>query len=843
MSQTFDCEKCKKSYKTKASLTRHTYANKCVAAKVEDSNDQTGAIIRLVDALHDMMRADAIIGVYAYHDINKLLFIRFIQPYLDNKLNNLLDARIYLSADEDFDISLLEYLKDLNKLCDQDIESFDGETKAIYKKVLAVHPMTKELFKVTDYFKASPKIIRESIRKIMKDLTEFNFDELSQDIKGLLYEHFLNGYAGKGGKEFGQFFTPRNLISLVIKLNNEAFADFGERKIGTIHDPCMGTAGFLTEAYKYIKSKGIEPELYGSELESKTYTSGIMNVLLTTGEIHNLKCQNSFYANEPARYDWIVSNPPFGLKGIKRADIVEKCDSLRENEEKRLQGKTMYPVDINDASALFLMHCMAKLKKNGICNIVLPDGKLTNSGGKYMQLRRLLVEKYNLTAVLSVPGGTFTHAGVSTVVLFFSREVDQTTEEVKFYTAINECSAYNHIASSSYDQMTENNYSLNYKTYIQTKRSIAKIDCKMMKLGEICDISIGFTPLTSNKDFYGDSGHIWVNISDMKDFYIRDSSKKITDLAIEGKHKKLVKEGSVLFSFKLAIGKAAIAETELYTNEAIASINVKDADVASNLYIAYYLKCVYKTTTERGCIGNGNLNTELLKDIDICIPSLDVQREIVNKCEEIQKIKSRLKQSIDDALHMIKIYTDICFAPNSKTAEVKTFRDICVLKPGKHSSSKTETEEKGDVRFITKHIDNRRYMKSNNYDYDGKYSYIYKAYNGNGVCNIQYYEGKAAVSNLIYAIECEDIIVPKYFYYYVLTQKIKYIQEKCQKGAANKSLDVEEYNKITISIPAIESQRNIVMELDDMMSSIDKLKKKISICDEMINSIIKSYLH
>ena len=817
MSQTFQCEKCNKSYKKKASLTKHINANKCLVAKKETPEDQTGAIIRLVDMLHDMMRADAIIGTAAYHDINKLLFIRFIQPLLDNRLKSLIDSSIYLSKDEDFNVNFLNILSNLDDLW-RDRESFSSRLRIIWK-CLSMHPLTENIFEAGRAFNSKPEILYECYKKIVVDLHKVKFDELSQDIKGVLYEHFLNGYAGKSGKEFGQFFTPRNLISLIIKLNNEVFADFNERKIGTIYDPCMGTGGFLTEAYKYIKFKGVEPALYGSELESKTYASGIMNVLLTTGEIHNLKCQNSFYANEAIKYDWILSNPPFGLKQIKRGEIIEKCDTLREKEEMRIQGKTMYPVDINDASALFLTHCMAKLKKNGICNIVLPDGKLTNSGGKYMQLRKLLVEKYNLVAVLSVPGGTFQHAGVSTMVLFFSRETDRTTEGVKFYMAVNECADYKQMSSASYEQIKQNSYSFNYKTYISIVKISSRSNFELKKLGD----ALIFEKKQGN--------------------YLSGDGRE------EGKYRfyscaeKIKYIDTCLYSGKdyLIINRGGSANVRIDNEFSCEKNHISICSTSPQFYMRYvyfYLKAnLDKINDAMTGITIKGITKENLCNIDIFMPPMDAQQEIANKCEELQKAKITFERSIRGTQDLINIYwhsLNTSIFQNKDKSEKKTLGDALIFEKKQGNYLSGDGREEGKYRFYScaekiKYIDTCLYSGKD-----------YLIINRGGSANVRIDNEFSCEKNHISICSTSPQFYMRYVYFYLKANLDKI--NDAMTGITIKGITKENLCNIDIFMLPLDIQKEISERLDILYDSIQCDKNKMDICDELMFKVLKNTL-
>jgi type I restriction-modification system DNA methylase subunit len=897
----YTCQKCDKEFPNKGDYTRHInrkidcsgktleekisekiaekvaeVVDEKVAEVVEElieektgkskNKDTTSLIMNLVDNLHNVLRKDAIIGSDAYHDINKLLFLRFIQPCVTTTLTTLVDPEMYENV-EDFDESIFEYLKDLNKLVViSDLDEFEKEVKILYKRILGTHPLTREIFNKNDYFKAKAKTLRTCLQKIVKTINDEDFDNLDSDIKGLIYEHFLNGYADKGGKEFGQFFTPRNLINLIMKLNNEVFDDIKEKTLKTVYDPCMGTAGFLTEAYKYLKNnktqeiktdenKSIDIKLHGTELEPKTYASGIMNVLLTTGGIHSVQCKNSLYDNKSIEFDWIVTNPPFGVKGIKYNEILQsaeheaKQNSMIRGQKNKKQKKTsfemseLYPIKTNDCSALFLQHCIKKLKNNGICNIVLPDGQLTNSKTS-IKLREYLVNECDLKAVLTIPNGTFKHAGVATIVLFFSKQEETRTNEVKFYEAINNCQEYKLLCTVDNETLEQNKYVLNYKNYMPKEELKVRGNAELKTLGEVCKINIGFTPSTKDASLYDNNGYVWISIADMTNFYIGNSNKKISKQAVLNKTDKLVKKGNVLFSFKLSIGKVCMATQDLYTNEAIASICSNDESILLNKYIAYYLSSQDFSQSGNGCIGNGSMNKTSVSNIQIPVPSLDVQEEIIADCEVMEESKRLSLMQIENIKKIIDIYnrTQIKTLFDLPNIEKKTIEDLCDFSSGKFNSR--DKKEEGKYAFYTSTAINPS-GRSDNYCFDfPKYIILNKdGGSGDGVYGDHIglgksylLEGKSAATShqLCLVNKDETLLLLEYLHVWLCVNKNQ-IMDLAHYTTGLGCIRQSDIKEISIPVPSIEKQKEIIKKyeskqlvLENYNNEIENIKKYIT---------------
>lgn len=234
-----------------------------------------------------------------------------------------------------------------------------------------------------------------------------------------LYEGKIKNM-GNAGRNGGEYYTPRPLIKTIVKV---VAPEIGE----TIYDGAVGSAGFLVEAFEYLKksrdlsTKDIETlqknTFYGKEKKSLAYIIGIMNMILHGIEAPNIVHTNTLAENisdiqEKDRFDVILANPPFGGK-------------------ERIEVQQNFPIKTGETALLFLQHFIKSLKAGGKAGIVIKNTFLSNSDNANISLRKLLLETCNLHTVLDLPGGTFTGAGVKTVVLFF--EKGSPTKKTWFY--------------------------------------------------------------------------------------------------------------------------------------------------------------------------------------------------------------------------------------------------------------------------------------------------------------------------------------------------------------------------------------------------------------------------
>ena len=182
--------------------------------------------------------------------------------------------------------------------------------------------------------------------------------------------------------------------------------------------------------------------------------------------------------------------------------------------------------------------------------------------------------------------------------------------------------------SVSFSDIQSNKYKLSMDNYIKN----TGLSENAVRLGELCDVLIGGTPDRSNLAYWG-GNNLWVKISDMQQKYIDDTEEKITDKGIQESSVKLLEEGTVLLSFKLTVGKVAIAKRGLYTNEAIAGIIPKDNRVLAK-YLYYILPHIDYTSYRQRATKGKTLNKEIIKSVRIPLPSPVKQKEIVARLDK-----------------------------------------------------------------------------------------------------------------------------------------------------------------------------------------------------------------
>ncbi|MCC7400249.1 MAG: N-6 DNA methylase [Chitinophagaceae bacterium] len=321
------------------------------------------------------------------------------------------------------------------------LKELKGETSPFTKHMAnAVFIMPKASLLVS-----AINIVEEIFKEIEKDATEGG--HAFQDIQGDVYEMLLSEIATAGKN--GQFRTPRHIIKLMAEL---VAPQLGQR----IADPACGTGGFLLGAYQYIltdlvrKSEGssssplggsrmgvdedgferaaisavltqevksiLDKSFVGYDIDTTMVRLGLMNLMMHGIDEPKIDYKDTLSKsyNEDSQFDIVMANPPF-TGNIDKGDINE---SLK--------------LPTTKTELLFVERIFNMLKMGGTAAVIVPSGVIQNSGKAFEAVRKLIIEKAELKAVIAVPSGAFKpYAGVSTAILLFTKGGE--TNHVWFY--------------------------------------------------------------------------------------------------------------------------------------------------------------------------------------------------------------------------------------------------------------------------------------------------------------------------------------------------------------------------------------------------------------------------
>jgi type I restriction enzyme, S subunit len=174
-------------------------------------------------------------------------------------------------------------------------------------------------------------------------------------------------------------------------------------------------------------------------------------------------------------------------------------------------------------------------------------------------------------------------------------------------------------------------------------------------LGNLCEIKIGRTPSRACSDYWGGS-HPWSSISDMGGAkYLQLTKELITDLAIEQCNMRKIEPGTVIFSFKLSIGKVSIAKVPLFTNEAIAALPIKHQSELNGDYLYHALQLVARRISGNRAAKGETLNKGSLALIEIPLPPMKEQLRIASALDSIEDQVARHLQAASELRDLYSI--------------------------------------------------------------------------------------------------------------------------------------------------------------------------------------------
>lgn len=534
-----------------------------------------------------------------------------------------------------------------------------------------------------DIFKGAYLPFRDgqTLTLFLKEINDLSYNN-SENL-GNGFEYLLSIMGSQG--DAGQFRTPRHIIDFIVDIVKPTKAD-------TILDPACGTAGFLISAYKFIQKTAQDTKQPLTPKERTTLTENIqgydispdmVKLALVNMYLHKFKnpkiyeydtlTQDTRWENY---FDCILANPPF---------MTPKGG---------IQPHNKFGVKANRSEVLFVDYIMEHLNSTGRAGVIVPEGIVFQSANAYKELRKKLVDENYLYAVVSLPSGIFQpYSGVKTSILFMDKQLAKKTDKVLFVEIQNDGfdlgaqrrpidkndlpkaleiinkwqNAINSQIEFSIDSkrivLVEKSKLAEGEEYNLTasKYKVAQdfSNCKwdIVKVGDICETTSGGTPLKSREDFYYPQEIPWINSGEVRNGEIYQANKYISRIGLEKSSAKIVPANSVLVAmYGATAGQVGLLKIEASTNQAICSILPNERFNPKFLY--YVLSSKTNDLIEMSVGGaQPNISQGIIKNIEIPLPPLEVQEEIVSQIQEEEKAIEECKKLIK--LHQDKINTKI----------------------------------------------------------------------------------------------------------------------------------------------------------------------------------------
>ena len=810
--------------------------------------DNKSELINVFKSCLNILRDnEGLTGEKALRNLSYLLILKLLEPHFKKEIN--IDTYKY-----DFASFFNEDVLEINKkklltivrfsnLLKEKEDNIPLQIKYLWDIILSVHPITKNIFLKDKGFDIRHQ---SSYKKLIIKLNELDLSKTEYDVLGNAYEEVIQDIMT--GKVLGQFFTQPLVKKMMVKLINPQIHNNGT--IESCGDPTMGTGGFLITYLQHIleqaKNKNIKPNwdfiksegLYGKELEPDTYQLAVSNMLISSGHMfEQLEKGDSIREPITRKFDNVLANPPFGIKGLKYDDF----ESSLKNE--------YIPIKTDNAVSLFIQAIIYMLKINGKGAVVLPDGQdlFSKTNKTLVAVREYLMKTCDLKEIIYLPSGIFTYTSINTCVFYFVKKKEGTdvletliktstksqkenrvykfskthqTNKVAFYEFNSDDDVKNLLVEVPIEKIVSNSYSLNYADYMKDKGEDKYEEGVIVKkLGEVCEIQNGKRIVkgqveTGEYPVLGGGG--------FTSFYTNEYSR-------EGKTCKISREGMSLHNCVLLLNE------KYYLNSQAFTIKSKTEDIMINEYLWYYLDSNKEQVFKCGRgTAQKAIDIDEFKSIKIPIPSLEKQQTIVAYLDYIYEKAN--KTSITK-IEELKQLNEFCLNNQKIFGEntIKKLGEVCDIDKNITKHSTEYGKSSGNYKFHTGGVRTDLYVDE--YDIEDMYI-IQNRTNGSGKCNL-FLDKKFSLAKqtMVYRANNKNEITTKYIYYY-LSSNID-ILEKGFIGANHKNISHEYLENLKIPVPSLEKQKEIVAYCDYNCNLIKQLENEIENNKELAEQFIK----
>lgn len=381
---------------------------------------------------------------------------------------------------------------------------------------------------------ADAGVLYQVISDFTADNADMNPEKISAIDMGYVFENLVQRFSESYAEEAGAHFTSRDIIYLMCDLltMNEDFS--GEDvPAKTVYDMAMGTSQMLTCMEERVHALDKEAEIicYGQEINPFTFGIAKADMLIRGGDPENMQFGDTLNADKFKGYtfDYIISNPPFGINWKREAADVEK--------EHKLGDAGRFGVGLpqkSDGQMLFLLNGIAKLKDTGRMAIIQNGSVLFtgDAGSGPSEIRRYIIENDWLDAIVQLPNDSFYNTGIATYVWIISKNKPEThRERILLIDASKCCEARRRPIGKKRVDITESCRNLITQAYGEYKSAIFTKDLDDQKTVLTCKskvldiISLGYNKITIESPLLDADG----NIELKKGKPIADPSKRDTE--------------------------------------------------------------------------------------------------------------------------------------------------------------------------------------------------------------------------------------------------------------------------------------------------------------------------
>ena len=698
-------------------------------------------------------------------------------------------------------------------------------------------PKTKPFFKPHEIQKA------DIVYEIVQQINRISLTILQEtDTLGDIFEYML-GRGMSTMSDEGQYFTNRLICKLAFKLayGIKKTLRRADGSLCTFADWFCGTGGFPAEFVKGVKAnlttvdwKKDSGSVYCQDMNLSSVTTTLLNMLILTGipfSGEKIRGSNSFTDSitigahapfEGLTTDYCFMNPPYGGDKSKGKDYKFAYSKKVKAEDGSTSKKFFVNQEIqsigiedDDKVSAGVQLAMATLSADGgVCSIVLPQGFFFGASKKYVELRKKIAEEYKIWYVVDIASGSFLNTGTKTSMMVFQKGVGA-TEKVAFI-GLDEKS----LVEATLTELRSKNYLLNYKKYLP--QSAVEVEgFEMVKLGDLVNFSGGKFTTGYSKENPGSypffSGKTLQPDGTCKDFCF-DGDEYLVMIKDGG-------SGVGNYSDSVGMGKVFYVKGKSAGTSHNAALH-KKSDRVILMYLYYYLKTIRpkimdlaKYTTGLGVIGQIDL-----RDIDIAIPSLERQQQIVEAIDGW----AGLAQQEEVALKILEKQMMFQVKEMGRGQARVKLGDLATITTGKN---KTPDDKKGSLYpyYGTSGVTGR----TDHFLEDGEY--ILTARNGT-IGNTFLIKGKSYPSDHMFTLRVNEKCLLKYLYYWMMSNKN--IMENLANVTTIPGITRSSLIEMQIPLPPLTEQQTLQSDFDEIQHKHAKIATYKAKAHEAIQRLI-----
>ena len=686
----------------------------------------------------------------------------------------------------------------------------------------------------------------ETLRAFLKVIDDFTYDHSER--LGDAFEYLLSVLGAQG--DAGQFRTPRHIIDFMV-------AVVDPKKDDVVLDPACGTAGFLISAYKHILAANTDgngqtsltPDDRGrlvNNFKGYDISPDMVRLSLVNMYLHGFREPHIYeYDTLTSEERWseyadvILANPPF----------MSPKGGIRPHNRFSVQSRR--------SEVLFIDYMAEHLTPNGRAGIIVPEGIVFQSQTAYRQLRKLLVEDY-LVAVVSLPAGVFNpYSGVKTSVLILDRALAKWTDDIGFFKVESdgfdlgaqrrpidrndlphvqaELSEYLRRARSSESLAdftptlglvvskeklaADGEYNLSGGRY--QENLVSQSSWPTIALGKVAEVIAGQSP---PGDSYNDAGigtPFYQGKTEFRQMFIGEPVKWTTD------PRRFADKGDLLISVRAPVGPVNMSTQQVCIGRGLAAIKPK-AESLIALYAFYILRSIESKITGSTGAAFASINKGEVEKIEIPLPPLSIQQEIVAEIEGYQRV-------IDGARAVVENYRPhIVVDPGWPTVKIG---EVCNLVNGRAFKPQDwEPASSGGLPIVR--IQNLNNPGSEFNYYTGEVEERHIIHNGELLFSWSGSRGtsfgahiwtgeKAVLNQHIFKVGFNPSNAEKQYLFFALNQAVSEVEQNLHGGVGLVHITKGNLERIRIPLPSLNQQQAISADLDAEQSLVDANRELI----------------